>query len=182
MSNRAKEDQRPPNDTDPSQIEVSYEALEEEIDDARRNRETGDVVDTGHTDGSTENPVLAQEQGLVYLPPSDPPVLPSDGRQNVEIAAGFATSIEESEPGVVELPAHVAGNDLDLEQTIRETLHNNSDTANLEDIHLSVRNGIVFLAGRVETLEEITIVDEMLRDLRGVRDVRNHLDVAPSPT
>src|SRR5690606_17745512 len=112
--------------------------------------------------------------GLVYLPPSDPPVLPSDDRQNVEIAAGFATSMEEAEPGVVELPAHVAGNDLDLERTIRETLHNNSETANLDGIRLRVRDGIVFLAGRVETLDEITIVDEMLRHMRGVRDVRNH--------
>ncbi len=182
MSNRAKEDQRSPDDTDPARVEVSYEELEETIERARRSQQTDDVVDTRHTDGSTDNPVLAQEQGLVYLPPSDPPVLPSDDRQNVEIAAGFATSIEETEPGVVELPAHVAGNDLDLEQTIRETLHNNSETANLDGIRLSVRDGIVFLAGRVETLEEITIVDEMLRDLRGVRDVRNHLDVAPSPT
>lgn len=182
MSNKVKEDRSPPNETDPTQAEVSYEELEENIDRARRSQHTGEVVDTRHTDGSTENPVLAQEQGLVYLPPSDPPVLPSDDRQNVEIAAGFATSMEETEPGVVELPAHVAGNDLDLEQTIRETLHNNSETANLDGIHLSVRNGIVFLAGRVETLDEITIVDEMLRHMRGVRDVRNHLDVASSPT
>lgn len=162
-------------------LEVSYEAQEEEIDRMRREREAGDLIDTRHTDGSTTNPALAQEQGLVYIPPSDPPVLPSDSSQGVEVAAGFATSIEESEAGVVDLPAHLAGNDLDIEQKIREALHNNSETANLSDIEVEVRNGIVYLAGQVHTLEDITIVDEMLRDLRGVRDVRNHLDVASSP-
>lgn len=176
MSNKAHPDQQPPGDEDRSQIEVSYEAMEENVDEMRRNQETGDVVDTRHTDGSTTNPVLAQEQGLVYIPPSDPPVLPSDDRQNVAMAAGFAQSMEETEPGIVELPERVAGNDLDLEQTIQTMLQNNSETAHLSDVHLRVREGIVFLAGHVDTLDDIAIVDEMLRDIRGVRDVRNRLE------
>src|SRR5690606_33822 len=62
MSNRAEEDRSPSSDTEPVQTEVSYEELEEHIDRVRRSQQTGDVVDTKHTDGSTENPVLAQEQ------------------------------------------------------------------------------------------------------------------------
>jgi hypothetical protein len=52
----------------------------------------GTLYDTQHTDGSTHNPEEAWEQGLVYIPPEDPPVLPSDEQQGVEIAAGFAPS------------------------------------------------------------------------------------------
>jgi hypothetical protein len=158
-------------------FEFSYEGLEEEIEKQRHRTEADELVDTAHTDGSTDNPALAQEQGLVYLPPSDPPVLPSDDPQGAEIAAGFASSMEETEPGAVDLPDRISGNDLDLEQKIRTVLHDNSETANMAGLQLAVRNGVVFLAGRVESRSDIAIVDEMLRDMQDIVDVRNHLEV-----
>lgn len=161
-------------------LEFSYEGLEEEIEKQRHRTEADELVDTAHTDGSTDNPALAQEQGLVYLPPSDPPVLPSDDPQGAEIAAGFASSMEETEPGAVDLPDRVSGNDLDLEQKIRTVLQNNSETANLTELQLAVRNGVVFLAGSVETRSDIAIIDEMLRDMQDIVDVRNQLEVTSS--
>ncbi|MCB0162254.1 MAG: BON domain-containing protein, partial [Caldilineaceae bacterium] len=93
----------------------------------------------------------------------------------------FATSMEAVNPSVIDLPEHVAGNDLDLEQNIRTMLENNSETGNLSGIRVAVRNGIVFLAGSVMTRADIAIVDEMVRDMDDVVDVRNHLDVADTP-
>ena len=159
-------------------IEVSYEALEEQQIEARHTRELEQWIDTAHTDGSTDDPLLAQRQGLVYIPPSDPPVLPSSDGQNVAIAAGFASSMEETDPSVIRLPDHVDGNDLDLEQDIRIMLHNNSETANITEVQLAVRDGIVFLAGSVESEDDIAILDEMIRDMEDVVDVRSRLTVA----
>ena len=186
QADRSRHESEPEPESDEQQaepvIEVSYEALEEEIAAARRRAETGDVIDTAHSDGSTSNPVLAQKQGLVYRPPTDPPVLPSDDPQGAEVAAGFATSMEAVNPSVVDLPEHVEGNDLDLEQNIRTMLENNSETGNLTGIRLAVRNGIVFLAGSVTTRADIAIVDEMVRDMEDIVDVRNQLEVADPAT
>lgn len=165
--------------TDPPVEEVSFEELME-----RRERQqaqdvsTGDLIHTHDTDGSTTDPALAQEQGLVYIPPDDPPVVPSDDLQGVEIAAGFASSMEEADLDVLDLPDWVDDNDLDLEDDIRTALRYNSETMHLDDVRVYVRNGVAYLRGTVVSEDDITIVDEMVRDIDAVVDVDNELEVA----
>jgi hypothetical protein len=152
----------------------SYEELEEVTDDLRKERDLK-AIDTAHTDGSTTDPHQAQEQGLVYDPPSDPPVLPSDDPQGAEVAAGFASSMEASNPDVLDLPDRVDNQDLDLEENIQTALRNNSETSHLTDISVTVRNGIAHLNGHVVSEDDIAIVHYLVRDLDGVQDVRNNL-------
>lgn len=45
--------------------------------------------------GETEDPAEAAEEGLTWIPPSDPPVIPSDDPGGVEVAAGFGSTAEE---------------------------------------------------------------------------------------
>ena len=85
--------------------------------------------------------------------------------------------METAEPSAVDLPDRISGNDLDLEEKIRTVLHNNSETANLTGLHLAVRDGVVFLTGHVRTRSDIAIIDEMLRDMQHIVDVRNYLEV-----
>jgi len=152
----------------------SYEELEEVTDDLRKERDLK-AIDTAHTDGSTTDPHQAQEQGLVYDPPSDPPVLPSDDPQGAEVAAGFASSMEASNPDVLDLPDRVDNQDLDLEENIQTALRNNSETSHLTDISVTVRNGIAYLNGHVVSEDDVAIVHYLVRDLDGVQDVRNNL-------
>jgi osmotically-inducible protein OsmY len=114
----------------------------------------------------------------VWDPPDDPPVVPSDGLQNVEIAAGFANSIEDDNWEVEDFPDRVDGNDSDLEEELRLDLRHNSETSHLENVRIYVRNGIVYLRGTVLDEDDITIVDEFVRDNDDVRDVHNELEVA----
>ena len=60
--------------------EISYEALEERLAEEERAAEFDEdgPVDTQHGDGTAYYPLEAQQQGLVYVPPDDPPILPSD--------------------------------------------------------------------------------------------------------
>lgn len=155
----------------------SLEALDEAAEELRREWEAGEMVDTAHTDGSTSNPHQAQEQGLVYDPPSDPPVLPSDDPQGASVATGFASSMEAANPDVRVLPDRVDNQDLDLEGDIRTVLRNNSETGHLTDVQVRVENGAVLLFGTVLSEEDIAIVQYMVRDLEGVRSVRNELQV-----
>jgi len=157
--------------------EVSLEELEEREYMARLAADADGIIDTAHTDGSTTNPQEAQEQGLVYTPPDDPPVIPSDDLQGIEIAAGFASSMEEANLDVERLPARVDNQDLDLEDDIATALRFNSETSHLTGIRHAVREGIVFLAGTVESDDDIAVVDYLIRDIDGVVDVRNNLEV-----
>lgn len=154
-------------------LEAGYAAANEQ-----RNTTGTEAIDTAHTDGSTSDPHQAQEQGLVYDPPSDPPVVPSDDLQGAEIAAGFASSMEETNPDVMVLPDRVDNQDLDLESDIKTALHYNSETSHLQNIEVTVREGIAHLAGTVVSEDDIAIVDYLVRDLTGIRDVRNDLQVA----
>lgn len=163
--------------TDAPTDEVSFEALMERQARAEEETDLGDLIDTQHTDGSTGNVQLAMDQGLVYTPPDDPPVVPSDDLQGAEIGAGFASSMEETNLDVENLPERVDNNDSDLEDNVRDALRYNSETTNLDDVRVYVRNGIVYLRGTVETDEDIAIVDELVRDIEGVVDVDNALDV-----
>ena len=158
-------------------LTYSLEELEEITSDLRKQQDL-QARDTAHTDGSTTDPHQAQEQGLVYDPPSDPPVLPSDDLQGVEIAAGFAPSMEASDPDVIDLPDRVDNQDLDLEEDIRTALRYNSETSHLTDVEVMVRNGMAYLSGTVVSEDDIAIMQYLVRDLEGVRDVHNDLRIA----
>ena len=69
---------------------------------AGRDNRTGDVeslqglADRDLRDGETDDPYVASQEGLTYIPPTDPPFVPSDDPQGIEIAAGTgASSLEE---------------------------------------------------------------------------------------
>ncbi len=167
-------------DSDEPIIEVSLEEMyEEEINNPDRDLAVEDLIDTQHTSGSTYNPDEAEEQGLVYTPPHDPPVIPSDNPEGIEIGIGFAQSMEESNPDVEDLPGRVDNNDLDLEDNIVTALRYNSETTNLSgDIRVRVHNGVVRLYGLVNDLQDTDLVEDIVRDIDGVVDVINHLEVA----
>ncbi|MFN2200107.1 MAG: BON domain-containing protein [Caldilineaceae bacterium] len=160
---------------DPDFEVYSLEELEELAYARRRDEEADGLVDDIYGDGSTTNPQLAWEEGLVYDPPSDPPVLASDNSQGVEVAAGFASSMEEANPDVEDLPARVDNQDLDLKEDIETVLRDNSETADLDNIHVAVRNGVVRLRGTVPLEEDISIVERIVSDLDGVVSITNRL-------
>ncbi|MEZ4736235.1 MAG: BON domain-containing protein [Caldilineaceae bacterium] len=168
-----------PLDEDEPIIEVSLEEIyEEEINDPDRDLAIEQLIDTQHTSGSTYDPAEAEEQGLVYTPPHDPPIVPSDRPDMVEIGIGFAQSMEDANPDEEVLPTRVDNNDLDLEDNIVTALRYNSETTNLSnDIQVRVRNGIVHLYGTVSDLQDSDLVEDIIRDMDGVVDVINKLDV-----
>jgi hypothetical protein len=126
-------------------------------------------------DDITTDPVEAMEEGYPYVPPTDPPVLPSDDPERAEIAVGFASSTAESNPGEEVLPPRVERGDLKLEQHVYTVLQTSSETQNLTGIEVSACNGVVFLRGTVQSDSDIAIVDDIVNDLDGVMGVRNYL-------
>jgi len=164
--------------TEPPVVEVSFEELlelQEELDES--DDTLGDLYNTANTDGSTENVQLAMDQGLVYTPPTDPPVVPSDDLQGIEMAAGFASSIEDDYESS-KLAGSTDGEDSDVERELRRALRFNSETMHLDDVRVHVREGIAYLRGTVDDDEDIALVEDFIRDLDVVDDIENELETA----
>lgn len=134
---------------------------------------------TQRSDGSTFNPDEAHEQGLVYTPPSDPPVVPSrDDPQGAEMAAGFAPSMEDTEPEARRHPDRIEDRDLDLEEKIYEVLRYNSETRHLRNIRVYVSDGVASLFGDVPAADDASRAVDLVGDLPEVSRVYNYLEVA----
>ncbi|MFN2291364.1 MAG: BON domain-containing protein [Anaerolineae bacterium] len=136
------------------------------------------AFDTQRSEGHTYDPWKAEDQGLTYTPPSDPPVVPSeDDPQGAEIAAGFAPSMEAADIDVEDLPERVDDRDLDLEEDVYEALRYNSETRGLQDIRVYAHNGVVSLSGTVPSDEDLAQVYNIVGDLEGVIRVHNEIQV-----
>jgi hypothetical protein len=83
--------------------------------------------------------------------------LPGETRQNVEIAAGYTTSLEESELAVERLPDRV-GIDLELRVRVYQALHQNSETGHLTNVKVQVHRGVVNLLGTVFSENDLGVI------------------------
>jgi alkanesulfonate monooxygenase SsuD/methylene tetrahydromethanopterin reductase-like flavin-dependent oxidoreductase (luciferase family) len=161
----------------PPDSDERLEGFEEEDVDLQEDLFEEEDFDTQHGEGHTFDPYEADDQGLTYTPPTDPPVmLVDEDETGVEIAAGFAQSMEEIEPSVEDLPENVENNDLDIQQDIEQALRYNSETMHLNNVHVEVADGVVTLTGTVPTMDDLGLVYEIVYDMEGVVEVRNDLE------
>jgi hypothetical protein len=153
----------------------SADDAERESEDKEERLVVERLYDLEPEDDITTDASEAAEEGYPYTPPIDPPILPSDDLEGVEIAAGFASSMDESGPDEEIVPPRVERGDLELEQHVHTVLRNHAETQNLTGIEISVRDGIVVIRGIVQSDADIAIVDDIVNDLDGVIEVRNYL-------
>lgn len=159
----------------PQELLVSLDAQE---DQAERDLIEGDHYDTQHGDGHTYDVSVANDQGLTYTPPTDPPVIPSvDDREGIDVATGFGLSMEDSDPDVEILPERIDDNDLDLEEDVYEVIRFNSETQNLTNVRVRASNGVVALFGTVPDDQDMERLVDLVEDMEGVQRVVNRLIV-----
>ena len=182
----AEEEPRPAEEREPRlEDEAESRPVEERLErikpddvDFQEDLTSERAFDTKQSEGHTFDPWKAEDQGLTYTPPSDPPVVPSeDDPQGAEVAAGFAPSMEASGPDVEDVPGRVEDRNLDLEEDIYEALRYNSETRHLQDIRVYVHNGIVSLFGTVPSDGDLAQVYNVVGDLGGVIRIHNEIQV-----
>ena len=138
-----------------------------------------EIIGNQRGTGRTYQPQKAVEEGLSYTPPRDPPTVPSgDDPQGSEVAAGFAPSMEDTDPDPQRLPDRIDRADLEIQEDVGLALRYNSETAHLGDVSALVKQGVVSLYGTVPTEDDIARVYDIVSDLVGVVRVRSHLGVA----
>jgi hypothetical protein len=128
--------------------------------------------------GETSNPDVAAEEGLTYVPPIDPPVVPSEtSREGAEIAAGFGVSALDEQYDEDHNASVLPGED-EMTARIREALLADSSTTEYaEHLAIATRGGRVVVRGVVEDVDDSDNVIAVIERLDGVVEVIDELQV-----
>jgi hypothetical protein len=129
-------------------------------------------------DGETSNPDVAAEEGLVYVPPIDPPVVPSDDSpEGVEVAAGFGVSALDEEYDENHHSSVLPPED-EMSARVREALRADSTTTEFaEHLAIGTRGGLVRVRGVVEDVDDSDNVIAVIERVDGVVEVIDELEV-----
>jgi hypothetical protein len=163
---RAIEGEEPPEDQDavvePTEIVDEHETTDTERYLGEPERSASDVdsldvlADRDLREGETDDPYLASQEGLTYVPPTDPPIPP----------------IDDPEAGELDVES-------DLTARVRDAFEADAATAGLADrIVIGTIGGVVVLRGVVDSVDDGDSLVEVASGVRGVTDVRDETEVA----
>ena len=122
----------------------------------------------------TVDVIEAVEEAEPYFPATDPPMTtrPLD---NASVLGGFAMdSYDEDEDE--DSPLRVLGGDDDIAERVTRALHADAYTGEL-NIHVEVEDGVVYLTGKVRSLEDIEQAEQVAGDVPGVEEVEEELEI-----
>jgi hypothetical protein len=126
----------------------------------------------------TTDSMVAVEEGIPYVPPTDPVVRPSHGPQDLAVVGGFGMSSDEEFPDMSASTAlgDAPPGDEDLREEVIEALRADAATTDLL-ITVVVRNGTVYLRGEVQTLDDSEFAEEVAARVPGVVAVVEELTI-----
>lgn len=126
----------------------------------------------------TTDPNVAAEEGIVWVPPIDPPVVPSGGPEGAEVAAGFAASALD-EPYDADHHGEVVPVEDEMTDRVREAIRADSATTQYADtIGIETDGDRVILRGLVDDLEDDDNLVAVASTVTGVGEVVDRLQVA----
>jgi len=147
----------------------------------------GDVLDLGAeflvegeepdfaADPGTTDVLDAVENGDVFFAPTDPVVRPATNMEGLDIQGGFAdTALDD--PDESPNPVRIKYNDEDIAARVIRALRNDAYTTDL-DIDVEVEDGVVYLRGRVNSLDDVEQAEEVAGRVDGVEDVEEELEI-----
>lgn len=128
-------------------------------------------------EGETDDPEVAAEEGLTYVPPVDPPVAPSADPEGIEVAAGFGTTGRD-EPFDLDHHGSALSADDEMEARVREAIRADAATSRYADeVVIGTRGGTVALRGTVDDIEDSDALAAVAESVSGVTEVIDELEV-----
>jgi hypothetical protein len=130
-------------------------------------------------EGETDDPDVAAEEGITYVPPIDPPVRADrEDEEGVVIAAGAAVSAE-SEPYDEDHRSSDLPIESELTDLIRASLRADAATTELADrLIIGTRGGTVVIRGIVDGIEDTDAILEVVERVEGVDNVIDETELA----
>jgi hypothetical protein len=137
-----------------------------------------DLTDGELREGETDDPNIASEEGLTYVPPVDPPVIPSfDDPQGIEIAAGFG-STGDDEPFDEDHESELVPLGDAMDERVREALRADAATSMYADfLVIGSRGGTVVVRGEVDDIDDTDNITDVIGRVAGVDDVIDEIEV-----
>jgi hypothetical protein len=126
----------------------------------------------------TDNPDVAAEEGMTYVPPTDPPVIAdAEAEDGVAVAAGFGgTALDE--PYDEDHHSEILDSDQEMHDRIHEALRADATTSPLADqIVVGTKGGKVVLRGVVEDLIDAENAVAVAERADGVVEVIDEIEV-----
>lgn len=142
---------------------LSLDEVEDEEERSYSDYEAGAPVNPDLRAGETDDPLVAIEEGLAWVPPTDPPIVPSDDADGIDAPGSGEQDEGES----------------DINARIREALRADSSTSALADrIRIAVIGSTAILRGRVDGIEDSDALVDVASGVEGIEDVRDETEVA----
>jgi hypothetical protein len=129
--------------------------------------------------GETYDPDVATEEGLAWVPPTDPPVIADPEEEDgIVVAAGIGTSALD-DPYDDDHRSEDLTAEGDLNARIREAIRADAATSAYADrILIAVLGSTVILRGVVDDLTDGDDLVAVVERVKGVDEVRDETDVA----
>lgn len=129
-------------------------------------------------DGETTDPLVAIEEGETWIPPSDPPTVPSDDPQGIEIAAGTGVSADD-EPDDDDHRSRELDVEGSLNARIRDALGADAATSVLADrLEIAVVGSTAVIRGVIDGIEDSDNIIEVASRVDGIDDVLDETELA----
>ncbi|MFL5777466.1 MAG: BON domain-containing protein [Chloroflexota bacterium] len=127
--------------------------------------------------GETIDPYLAAEEGLTYVPPTDPVVVPDpDDPEGIQIAAGLGASTDE--PFDADHHSELLPTEDEMTDRVREALRADAATTRYaEDLLIDTEAGVVTVRGEVDDVLDSDEIVAVAADVSGIVEVRDRLTV-----
>jgi hypothetical protein len=133
-----------------------------------------DLTATELREGETDDPNEAAEEGLTWVPPTDPPVRPS-AEGEIEVAAGFGTTSLD-EPFDQDHHASALSTYDEIEARVAEALRGDASTSGFaDDIEIEAEGDRVVLSGVVDDIEDEDAALAVAENVDGIREAVSRL-------
>jgi hypothetical protein len=128
--------------------------------------------------GETDDPYVAADEGLAYVPPADPVVVADrSSPEGVRVAAGPGTSALD-EPFDADHHGEALTFEDEVTDRVREALRADASTSQYADeLELDTEGGVVTIRGVVEDIEDSDAIAEVASYVDGVVEVRDETEV-----
>jgi hypothetical protein len=163
-------------DTRMDEGELEARAIDSDQPDEAPDQRLESLVAAEARAGETDDAYEASDEGLAWIPPTDPPIrVGADGEP--EIAAGFATSADD-EPFDADHHGELLYPADERAERVEEALRADSATTGIADqLRIEVDGGRVVIHGRVEDIEDEDDVVAVAEAVPGVTEVISRIVV-----
>ena len=128
--------------------------------------------------GETIDPLLAAEEGLAWIPPTDPVVVPdATSPEGLRVASGFGTTALD-EPYDADHHGELLSAEDEMTDRVREALRADAATSRYADtLKIDTEGGIATIRGTVDDILDSDDIIAVASEVTGIVEVRDHLGV-----